>query len=315
MEFSAVLLSACVMIINLHSSVTIVGLIFMILGVVYFFMVFATLIFSQVFFDLQTVDGTITTTGYTLLGCLLVFVLFSWFWTTEVLKNVVHVTMAGIVGCWYYDRHDNVVSGCVKRACTTSFGSICFGALLVAIFNTLAALARILANNRDNIVLQIIGICMYIILKCFADIIQYFNKWAFTYVAVYGLTYVQSGKAVFGLIRHNGIDAIVNDSLIYSTLWLGALIGTVIVTVVSLLLVWASGTQYFVLALLINFLIGLGSLQVLLELVNSAMTALFVCIAEEPNIAAQKLPALWEFLHRRYAHRCPIFVQSAAAVF
>lgn len=62
---------------------------------------------------------------------------------------------------------------------TTSFGSVCFGSLLVAIIQALQALANTARNEGDAGILACIAEC---ILSCLASIVEYFNKWAFVYV-------------------------------------------------------------------------------------------------------------------------------------
>lgn len=68
------------------------------------------------------------------------------------------------------------------RASTYSFGSICFGSLLVAIVQALRALYQQAQNNDDCQVLACIIQC---ILACIQGIIEYLNKWAFVYVGEY----------------------------------------------------------------------------------------------------------------------------------
>ena len=99
-----------------------------------------------------------------------------------------------------------------SRALTTSFGSICFGSLLVAIIQTLKQLAR---NAREQggsmALLACIAEC---ILGCLESLLQYFNKWAFIYVGLYGFSYLESGKKVIELFKARGWDTIIADELI-----------------------------------------------------------------------------------------------------
>ena len=85
--------------------------------------------------------------------------------------------------------------GSLIRAMTTSFGSICFGSLLVAIVQATRALAEA-ARNNDNQILVCIADCL---LSCLQSILEYFNKWAFVYVGLYGYSYIEAGKSEFVL--------------------------------------------------------------------------------------------------------------------
>ena len=99
---------------------------------------------------------------------------------------------------------------------TTSFGSICFGSLLVAIVQALRALANQAQENGDAGILACIAVC---ILGCIESLIEYFNKWAFIYVGIYGYSYLEAGKNVIALFRNRGWEAIIADDLVGNALF------------------------------------------------------------------------------------------------
>jgi hypothetical protein len=91
---------------------------------------------------IATVDGESTINyGY-------YFLLFlSFFFTHQVIQNCTHVTVSGTVGSWWFSpEHSGCCSGGVMgsviRTLTTSFGSVCFGSLLVAILQATKAVAQ-----------------------------------------------------------------------------------------------------------------------------------------------------------------------------
>ena len=66
------------------------------------------------------------------------FMLISFFWGLLVIKNIVHCTTAGTVGSWWFVANpQKPVMGAVKRAMTTSLGSICLGSLVVAVLKAM----------------------------------------------------------------------------------------------------------------------------------------------------------------------------------
>lgn len=105
------------------------------------------------------------------------FLLFlSYFFTHQVIQNTLHCVVAGTVGTWWFSPSDSgcgAVLGSLCRSLTTSFGSICFGSLLVAIVQATRALANA-ARDNDNQILVCIATC---ILACLESILEYFNKW------------------------------------------------------------------------------------------------------------------------------------------
>jgi hypothetical protein len=93
-------------------------------------------------------------------------------------KNSIHVTVAGVVGTWWHSPEDNgycssAVINSFIRTITTSFGSICFGSLLVAILQALRAVANMARAEGDGGIGACIAEC---ILGCLASILEYFNK-------------------------------------------------------------------------------------------------------------------------------------------
>lgn len=98
----------------------------------------------------------------------LFLLLLSYFFTHQVIQNTTHVVVAGTVGAWWFSPEDATsccssgMMGSVIRALTTSFGSICFGSLLVAIIQALKGMAQ-MARDQDNGILICIAEC---ILNC-----------------------------------------------------------------------------------------------------------------------------------------------------
>ena len=81
-------------------------------------------------------------------GLLVFLLLLSYYWTYQVLKNIVHVTVSGTVGTWWFVPSEassccsHAVRASYIRSVTTSFGSICFGSLLVAIIQAVKQMVR-----------------------------------------------------------------------------------------------------------------------------------------------------------------------------
>lgn len=136
---------------------------------------------------------------------LLVFITFAGYWITEVIKNVIHVTISGVYGSWYFCSQKpggvpkGATRGAFKRAMTYSFGSISFGSLLVAIIQLLRQACSI-AKQNEMAQGNIIGTIAFCILGCFIGLlewaIQFFNEYSFSYIALYGKAYVPAAKVL-----------------------------------------------------------------------------------------------------------------------
>jgi len=112
--------------------------------------------------------------------------------------------------------------------------------------------------------------------------VQYFNIYAFTEMAIYGRSYVNSAKMAWDLLRNRGIDALVNDNLVGSALFLGALLsGLICGGITALLAKYAMNLQLWVTWAFVAFAIGFTMAMVGMSVASSAVTCFFVCIAED----------------------------------
>ena len=90
-------------------------------------------------------------------GGLVFLFMLSYYWTAQVISNVVHVTTAGTVGTWWFVPTE--ASGCCSKAVresyvrslTSSFGSICFGSLIVALIQATREMVRSIRDSDDSL--------------------------------------------------------------------------------------------------------------------------------------------------------------------
>lgn len=121
------------------------------------------------------------------LNCAMVFLVFSFYWTSQVITYVAHVTLAGIFATIYFlnDGVKHPVWGSAKRALTTSFGSICFGALLIAIINVVRYFLAVARANTDNACCAFLICIIQCIVNCFAGLFV-----SFLFLAGVGLLFL-----------------------------------------------------------------------------------------------------------------------------
>jgi hypothetical protein len=225
------------------------------------------------------------------LGWGYLFLLFlSYFFTHQVIQNTLHATVAGPVGTWWFSPADSgcgAVLGSLCRSLTTSFGSICFGSLLVALVQATRALANA-ARDNDNQILVCIATC---ILACIEGMLEYFNKWAFVYVGLYGYSYLEAGRNVITLFKNRGWEAIIADDLISNVFFFLS----VCVGLVCSAIGYGFGVgqeEWFVNApypeqagaacAALGFVVGLVLTSILMSTIASAVNTVIVCFAEGP---------------------------------
>jgi len=249
---------------------------------------------------------------------LVIYSLFTFFWTIQVMQNTVHTTISGLFGTFYFlgeaqadgTVHVPVANPTLKaarRAVTTSFGSVCYGSLLIALvqlIKTLVSQARQQASENNNPACSILLCCLECLVSMVEGLLEYFNKYAFTQVAVYGKDYCQAGKDTWELVKARGIDAVINDSLIEKVLGLGAFAVGCLSGAVGLLYVAISSlpqtdAYYFGIGGSF-FLLGITTFSVLATVIDSGVATTFVCFAEDPETLKKNKPALYSKIQEVY---------------
>lgn len=215
----------------------------------------------------------------------LILLVLCFYWSAEVFKNIGHVTTAGTCATWWFwPQADGKVRGALCRALTTSLGSICLGSLIVAILKTLRYIVRQLMEDRNMAALYCILLC---ILDCITGLMQYFNKYAYTYVAIYGDGFMAAGKKTWDLFKSAGFDAIINDDLSGLALGLGIFFGVILSGFVGLALAYlfedckTNATCILVTVILCMFC-SFFLVNISMACVASCVTTTFVLWAEDP---------------------------------
>jgi len=268
------------------------------------------ILFSYIMLALQSKYGRNGVIGLT------IYLLLSFFWTMQMLKNVVHTTNCGVFATWYFMNNTSAMPqspmpGALKRSMTTSFGSIAFGSLVVAIIQTLKAMATIgrdqamdNANGGDgcSIVLCVIASMARCVLSCLESIAMYINHYAFVIVATYGQSYLQAGKTTVHMFMRTGFINLLNDNMLNRLeLAVASLIATII-AFVSIAFTYAMGLTYqyigiiFVCCLFSSFLI----VGLVMQTVESAAATIYVCFAQDSAALARTNPVLYDRIRNTF---------------
>jgi hypothetical protein len=155
--FATVLLKTSVTLVMRYHGTFVVSFLGLVACVLYFavWCVMGVPVVNKLSSDEQNSEGWVFAAALGLLLALL--------WATQVFTNVVHVTSSGVVATWYFLGEESIPAqptvASVKRATSTSFGSICFGSLVVAIVKLMYYLVRAAAQNSQNDVAACIAVC------------------------------------------------------------------------------------------------------------------------------------------------------------
>ena len=237
--------------------------------------------------------GTLADNGF----FVVLLLLLSLYWNLEVFKNLCHCTVCGVASAWYFSPAPPADSAQVtspltrqalKRACTTSLGSVVLGSLIVSVIQALRATVRQMARYKNS------HQCVTCVVDCLLSILErwisFFNKYAYAHVSIYGESFVASAKRTWALLESKGIDAWINDDLVGFAIVCGAGIGGFVCVVAGAMFMRSNGgmlyeedpTRAAALAFL-GFVVGFYLCWTVLNTVGSCVVALFVCYAEDPN--------------------------------
>lgn len=214
--------------------------------------------------------------------------LLSLYWTAEVVKNVGHVTTAGTVATWWFlPAAQNPTGAAFKRAITTSFGSICLGSLFVAILKTIRAILRNAENNArrsDNILAVVLIACARCFLGCIESLVEWFNVYVYTHVAVYGEDYMTAARSTVGLLKSSLFTIIINENIIGMVLSLGVIVGGIATAAVTAIfaLMLSMGSTWVLISAIVGGVVGIIMVSLVTNVMASAVATTFVCWAEDP---------------------------------
>lgn len=224
----------------------------------------------------------------------LFFLILSLYWTLTVLTNITQTTIAGVIATYCLENPSTAklcsshkpVSQSLRRALTTSFGSICFGSLLKAIISALRTIAdysRAQARGNNANAMALLYCVLQCILSILEDIIRYFNQWSYVFVGIYGTSYLESGKMVIELFGERGCQMIMTDGLnmyvLNAIVWITGLIcgviGGIIASVSEGMNAWAGFGLAFLIGIIFSFIMA-NTLQ-------GAIKGVLICYVDHPG--------------------------------
>lgn len=224
--------------------------------------------------------------------------LVSYFWVEEVLKNIMHVSAARLVGAWWLSPGEGNPNGSKRtlRESFTSFGSICFGSLFVNYFLGLRKIVmhKYEKKGGDSRLLLFVH-----------DASVYTNKWGFVYVGLYEYSFFRAGREVAILFQDKGWHQLIADDLTDNILLIINLAVATSTGAFSWLLA-ADNTHYYMLRNLsyypytagffVGFFAGFLVSSVLVAVFGGVANAMIVCFAERPQDLEKMHPSQFAML-------------------
>eukprot|EP00401_Gymnodinium_catenatum_P027814 CAMPEP_0117488700 /NCGR_PEP_ID=MMETSP0784-20121206/16650_1 /TAXON_ID=39447 /ORGANISM="" /LENGTH=455 /DNA_ID=CAMNT_0005283395 /DNA_START=102 /DNA_END=1469 /DNA_ORIENTATION=+ len=226
-----------------------------------------------------------------------IYLLFSYYWGSQVFANLLHVTCAGVIARWYFNKQvDNAICKSFGHASTNYIGSICFGSLLIAIIQTMKAVLesfRSRERRSGNVGAEIAAEIAMCLLQCVESMARMFNTLAFIIVAIYGLDYMSAGREVNTLVMTT--DVLTPWSFAGIACYVGWLTGGIVVGGLTAFFAWVCGLSSAYIGGLgvAAFLIAVCIMLVVTKVMNSSVESLFVCYAMEPGKLETSAPEVY----------------------
>jgi len=217
----------------------------------------------------------------------LTFMIFAW--GVTVFQNVGHTTNCGVFGRWYFNKPASVASS-LWVSLTTSFGSICFGSLIVAFISAVEATLRAFRSNNGRNTVTKIALCLLdCLISCIRDMMEAFSYFTYVQVASRGLSFWSSARVTFTLCKWDNLFALVATTLVGNVCTLGSLMCGLLSGLVGYIL----GARFVpqdlskdevsnihVVNIVSAMILGVVTARTILNVLRSGFATIVVCWAE-----------------------------------
>lgn len=202
-------------------------------------------------------------------------------WTTEVMRNVANLTVSRVIALYYLRGMQSSTQFCFQRALSKNLGSACLGSLFVPAIEALRIIARglNLLEGEDEFMFS----CAHCCLNVMESIFRYGNGWAYVQIAAYGKGFVRASQDTWELFKQREMEIVVDSDITSAICFLtGVCSGSICVIVVA---AWtASVHQGFTATIsLLSFFVGYLMTRIAMALPHACVSCYYVCYAENPD--------------------------------
>ncbi|CAI8595694.1 unnamed protein product [Vicia faba] len=236
----------------------------------------------------------------------------SLFWTGAVLCNTLHVIVSGTLvrvtihgSCEAAPTATNSIMKSLQYALTTSFGSICYGSLFTAAIRTLRWEIRGIRSKIGSN--ECLLCCVDFLFHLVETLVRFFNKYAYVQIGVYGKSFNHSARDAWELFQSTGVEALVAYDCSGAVLLMGTILGGLITGTCSGVWAWIKWSDRAFMIGSTSMLMGMVLVGVAMVVVESAVTSIYICYAEDPLLIQRWdndfFNQISETLHQRLQHR------------
>ncbi|ORX85666.1 hypothetical protein BCR32DRAFT_304158 [Anaeromyces robustus] len=313
--FGQILLKTIIPITRKYPAIILVGFIGTIIATIWYGFITFTLIASMTY--IKETSGIIAIIVY-------LFLIFSFFFSAQVINNTIHFITSGVLTAYYYNNtidpdtenilinEKNPTLKYFKRAIVTSFGSICFGSILIHFIGSLGTFVRKTKTDVDNnkgcdcCILYIIGWGIKYLLSWIDDGLRHFDMYSITEIAVSGKSCRQSSKDTWAILESRGIEKLIDDNIIDNILGIGSFcvgcLSSIITCGIGFIVMNIGNTYELMIYGFISFFIGFRIFSVSTKVIKSSVATIFVCLCKYPDSIQHIIPELWNIVKKNYSN-------------
>ncbi|EPR77770.1 hypothetical protein SLOPH_1209 [Spraguea lophii 42_110] len=224
---------------------------------------------------------------------------FSLFWTMFALLYFMRVFISSFV-CLEILTYSHVSSILMEALSNTFYalGSIMFGAMLIAIVQTLRMLVSRDEERSDSILNSI----LYFLLSMLEDVIRFANEWVFVHIALYGKSYVKTLKTSFQELMSGKGSILVNSLCIMSAINLLSFACGLLYLGILYLTIDLAKTMNDIKEIMMLIMIMLTLFMFLDNIgmvFDSASKAFLLCYNRSPEAIKEKFPEAYDALQEQ----------------
>ncbi|KAK9683024.1 hypothetical protein RND81_10G113300 [Saponaria officinalis] len=202
-------------------------------------------------------------------------------WTTEVMRNVANLTVSRVIALYYLRGMQSSTYFCFHRALTKNLGSASLGSVFVPTIEALRILARglNLVEGEDEFMFS----CAHCCLSCMNSIFRFGNGWAYVQIAAYGKSFVKASQDTWELFEKEEMESMVDADIMSAVCFLsGVCSGSICVIMVA---PWTHTVhQGFTATIsLLAFFVGYLMTRISMALPHACVSCFYVCYAENPE--------------------------------
>jgi hypothetical protein len=139
------------------------------------------------------------------------YMLFTWFWTSEFLVAFGQLVVAMSFAGWYFTRNKSEVGAetvrwAFQEVGVYHLGTAAFGSLIIAVVKTIRAVIAYIqkkAQKSGNKVMEYIMCMLQCLMWCLEKILKFINKHAYIITAIYGYSFCHAARKSFFLLLRN----------------------------------------------------------------------------------------------------------------